>query len=268
MTSSSTSTASPPAPAAKTSGGHTTAILAVILVSYFMILLDNSIISTALPQIHAAMRFSPAGLAWMQDAYTLVFGGLLLLGARTGDLLGRRRVFVFGLTVFALASLQIGLAPAGWWLVTARGVQGIGAAIVVPSALSLLTATFAEGRARARAVALYGATAGIGASLGLVIGGALADWVSWRAGFFMNLPIGAAMIVLAPRFIPESTRSRGRFDLTGAGSATLGVGPGIRDHPFSRFRLGHRSDLDTDPDRARACPVDHSGWIGLDAGHG
>jgi EmrB/QacA subfamily drug resistance transporter len=224
MTSSSTSTANPPAPAANAGTGHTTAILAIILVSYFMILLDNSIIFTALPKIHAAMRFSPAGLAWVQDAYTLVFGGLLLLGARTGDLLGRRRVFVFGLAVFALASLLIGLAPVGWWLVRARGVQGIGAAIVAPSSLSLLTATFAEGRARARAVALYGATAGIGASLGLVIGGALANWVSWRAGFFMNVPIGAGMILLAPRFIPESTRSRGRFDLTGAASATLGVG--------------------------------------------
>jgi EmrB/QacA subfamily drug resistance transporter len=170
------------------------------------------------------VRFSPAGLAWVQDAYTLVFGGLLLLGARAGDLLGRRQVFVFGLAVFALASLLVGLAPAGWWLITARGVQGIGAAIVAPSSLSLLTATFPEGRARGKAVALYGATAGIGASLGLVIGGALADWVSWRAGFFMNVPIGAAMIALAPRFIPSSTRSRGRFDLTGAASATLGVG--------------------------------------------
>lgn len=189
-----------------------------------MILLDNSIIFTALPKIETAMRFSPAGLAWVQDAYTLVFGGLLLLGARAGDLLGRRRVFVFGLAVFAVASLLIGLAPAGWWLITARAVQGIGAAIVAPSSLSLLTATFAEGRSRGRAVALYGATAGIGASLGLVIGGALADWVSWRAGFFMNVPIGAAMILLAPRFIPESARSRGRFDLTGAGSATVGVG--------------------------------------------
>lgn len=224
MTSSSTSIARPPAPTVKTSSGCTTAILVIILVSYFMILLDNSIIFTALPKIHAAMRFSPAGLAWVQDAYTLVFGGLLLLGSRAGDLLGRRRVFVFGLAVFALASLLVGLAPAGWWLVTARGVQGIGAAIVAPSSLSLLTATFAEGHGRAKAVALYGATAGIGASLGLVIGGALADWVSWRAGFFMNVPIGAAMILLAPRFIPESTRSRGRFDLTGAGSATLGVG--------------------------------------------
>jgi EmrB/QacA subfamily drug resistance transporter len=203
---------------------RTTAILAIILASYFMILLDNSIIFTALPKIHAAMRFSPAGLAWVQDAYTLVFGGLLLLGARAGDLLGRRRVFVFGLAVFALASMLIGFSQAGWWLIAARGVQGIGAAIVAPSSLSLLTASFPEGRGRAKAVALYGATAGIGASLGLVVGGALADWVSWRAGFFINVPIGAAMIVLAPRYLPESARTRGRFDLAGAACATLGVG--------------------------------------------
>lgn len=220
----STPTAKLPANAAETGDRHTAAILAIVLVSYFMILLDNSIIFTALPKIETAMRFSPAGLAWVQDAYTLVFGGLLLLGARASDLLGRRWVFVFGLAVFALASLLIGLAPAGWWLITARGLQGIGAAIVAPASLSLLTSTFAEGHGRAKAVALYGATAGIGASLGLVIGGALADWVSWRAGFFMNVPIGAAMILLAPRFIPESIQSRGRFDLAGAGSATLGAG--------------------------------------------
>jgi len=224
VTISSASRAGLASPAAKTGVRHTTAILAIILVSYFMILLDNSIIFTALPKIHAAMRFSPAGLAWVQDAYTLVFGGLLLLGARAGDVMGRRRVFVFGLAVFALASLLVGLAPAGWWLITARGVQGIGAAIVAPSSLSLLTASFTGRRERAKAVALYGATAGIGASLGLVIGGALADWVWWRAGFFINVPVGAAMIVLAPRFLPESSRSRGRFDLAGAVSATLGVG--------------------------------------------
>lgn len=199
-------------------------ILTIILVSYFMILLDNSIIFTALPAIHTATGYSTTGLAWVQDAYTLVFGGLLLLGARGGDLLGRRRVFVFGLAVFAVASLLVGAAQSGWWLIAARALQSIGAAIVAPSALSLLTASFLEGRERAKAVALYGATAGIGASLGMVIGGALADWVSWRAGFFLNVPIGAAMIMLAPRFLPEITRSAGRFDLAGAISATLGVG--------------------------------------------
>jgi len=200
------------------------AILAIILASYFMILLDNSVIFTALPSLQADLQLGSGELSWVQDAYTLVFGGLLLLGARAGDLLGRRRVFVFGLMVFSLASLLIGLAPAGWWAITGRAVQGVGAAIVAPASLSLLTASFPEGRERSRAVALYGATAGIGASLGLVIGGALAHWVSWRAGFYVNVPIGAAMIVLAPKFLPESGRATGRFDVFGALSATLGVG--------------------------------------------
>ncbi|MGO4859062.1 MFS transporter [Arthrobacter sp. 2MCAF14] len=203
---------------------HPGAILAIILLSYFMILLDNSVIFTALPSLQADLRLSTGELTWVQDAYTLVFGGLLLLGARAGDLLGRRRVFVFGLVVFSMASLLIGVAPAGWWAITGRAVQGIGAAIVAPASLSLLTASFPEGRERTRAVALYGATAGIGASLGLVIGGALAHWTSWRAGFFVNVPIGAAMRALAPRFIPESDPSRGRFDAFGALTATLGVG--------------------------------------------
>jgi len=212
------------APNGEAASRHTTAILAIILVSYFMILLDNSIIFTALPTIHTAMHYSGTGLAWVQDAYSLAFGGLLLLGARAGDLLGRRRVFIFGVAVFALASLLVGVVPAGWWLIGARAVQGIGAAVVAPSSLSLLTVSFPPGPARTKAVALYGATAGIGVSLGLVIGGALADWVSWRAGFFLNVPIGVAMILLAPRYLPETARRPGRFDLTGAVCATLGVG--------------------------------------------
>ncbi|WP_251046894.1 MFS transporter [Arthrobacter sp. ISL-85] len=209
---------------APTTPAHPAAILAIILASYFMILLDNSVIFTALPSLQNDLQLSTGELTWVQDAYTLVFGGLLLLGARAGDLLGRRRVFVFGLVVFSLASLLIGLAPAGWWAIAGRAVQGIGAAIVAPASLSLLTASFPEGRERTRAVSLYGATAGIGASLGLVIGGALAHWISWRAGFFVNVPIGALMIALAPRFLPETGRARGRFDVLGALSATLGVG--------------------------------------------
>ncbi|MET3922207.1 MFS transporter [Arthrobacter sp. UYEF20] len=209
---------------APTTAPHPGAILAIILASYFMILLDNSVIFTALPSLQADLQLSTSELSWVQDAYTLVFGGLLLLGARAGDLLGRRRVFVFGLVVFSLASLLIGLAPAGWWAIAGRAVQGIGAAIVAPASLSLLTASFPEGRERTRAVSLYGATAGIGASLGLVIGGALAHWISWRAGFFVNIPIGAAMIALAPRFLPETGRASGRFDVAGALTATLGVG--------------------------------------------
>ena len=201
-----------------------TAILAIILVSYFMIILDNSIIFTGLPSLQSDMGLSATGLSWVQNTYTLVFGGFLLLGARLGDILGRRRVFVAGLAVFAVASLLIGAAPNDWWLIAARALQGVGAAVVAPSSLSLLTATFAAGRERTRAVAAYGAVAGIGASLGLVVGGALAEWVSWRAGFFVNVPIGAGLIVAALRVIPDSPRGSGRFDVVGALCSTLGVG--------------------------------------------
>jgi EmrB/QacA subfamily drug resistance transporter len=199
------------------------AILAIILVSYFMILLDNSVIFTGLPSIRAGLQLSPTALSWVQDAYTLVFGGLLLLGARAGDLVGRRRLFGIGLTVFGTASLLIGLAPAGWWLISARALQGVGAAIVAPTSLALITAYF-EGEARGRAVAWYGATAGIGASLGLLIGGALTTWLSWRAAFLVNVPIAIAMVVGARAVLAETPRQRGQFDVVGALCATFGMG--------------------------------------------
>jgi EmrB/QacA subfamily drug resistance transporter len=213
-----------PADSGSVGPAHPRAILAIILVSYFLILLDNSVIFTGLPSIASAMDLGAAGLSWVQDAYTLVFGGLLLLGARLGDLLGRRRVFVAGLAVFVTASFLIGVAPTGWWLIAGRALQGVGAAVVAPSALSLLTASFPEGEQRSRAVAWYAATAGIGASLGMLVGGAAAQWISWRAGFFINVPLGIAMAILAPRYLPAPRPQRGRFDLTGALAATVGVG--------------------------------------------
>lgn len=199
-------------------------ILAIVLVSYFMIVLDNSIIFTGLPQIQAGLGLSPNGLAWAQNAYTLVFGGLLLLGARMGDLLGRRRVFIVGLAVFGLASLLVGTAQSGAWIIAARALQGVGAAVVAPTSLALLTAAFPPGPERTRATAAYGTTAGLGSSLGLVVGGALASAVSWRAGFFINVPIAVAMMILAAKWLPDSAVVRGRFDLTGAIASTLGMG--------------------------------------------
>ncbi|TCO50460.1 EmrB/QacA subfamily drug resistance transporter [Kribbella antiqua] len=199
-------------------------ILAIILTSYFMILLDNSVIFTGLPSIRSELGLSATELSWVQDAYTLVFGGLLLLGARAGDLIGRRRLFVIGLAIFTTASFLVGAAPTGWWLIAARALQGIGAAVVAPTSLSLLTANFPEGRERTRAVSWYGATAGIGASLGLVVGGACAHWISWRAGFFINLPVGLALVLAARRYLGETERRTGRFDTVGALTATLGVG--------------------------------------------
>jgi EmrB/QacA subfamily drug resistance transporter len=203
--------------------GSRPAVLTIILLSYLMIVLDISIVITALPKMQLDLAFSATSLSWVQNAYTLAFGGLLLLGARAGDILGRRRMFVAGLALFTAASLVIGLAPSAAWLLGARVAQGVGAAILAPSTLAMLTASFPEGPERTRAVAYYGAVAGVGASLGLVLGGVLADWISWRVGFFINVPIGIAMIAAAPRFLPETERRSGRFDLPGALASTLGM---------------------------------------------
>jgi EmrB/QacA subfamily drug resistance transporter len=198
-------------------------VLGIILTCYLMIVLDTSVIITALPDIHSALHFSSADLSWVQNAYTLVFGGLLLLGARAGDLLGRRRMFVIGIAIFTAASLLGGLAQSSTELLAARAVQGIGAAIAAPSTLALLTITFSEGRERTRALSLYAAVAGGGGSVGLVLGGMLTDWVSWRWGLFINVPIGIALVWLAPKYLPETERHTGRFDLMGAITSTLGM---------------------------------------------
>jgi EmrB/QacA subfamily drug resistance transporter len=198
-------------------------VLAIILASYLMIVLDISIVIAALPKIHSGLGFSATGLSWVQNAYTLAFGGLLLLGARAGDILGRRRMFVTGLALFTAASLAIGLAQSPSWLIAGRAVQGVGAAVLAPSTLALLSTSFREGPERTRAVAYYGAVAGIGASVGLVLGGVLTDWISWRVGFFINVPIGIAMMLAAPRYLPETERHSGRFDLAGALSSILGM---------------------------------------------
>ncbi|HVI49801.1 MAG TPA: MFS transporter [Candidatus Sulfotelmatobacter sp.] len=200
-----------------------TAILAIVMISYLMIVLDTSVVITGLPRIKDSLGFSPANLSWVQTAYTLAFGGLLLLGARVGDLMGRRRMFIIGMVIFTTASMAIGLAQSAAWMVAARAVQGAGSAILAPSTLALLTTSFAEGRERTRAVGLYGTTAGIGASVGLVLGGILADWLSWRVGFFINLPIGLAMIWGARRYFHETERHSGQFDLLGAVASTLGM---------------------------------------------
>jgi EmrB/QacA subfamily drug resistance transporter len=153
-----------------------------------------------------------------------VFGGLLLLGARAGDLWGRRRTFAAGVGVFTLASLAGGLAQSPEMLLAARAIQGAGAAVAAPAALTLLTITFAEGRERVRAISWFAAVSTAGGSVGLVLGGLLTAAISWRAGLLMNLPVGIALITLAPRFLPETARVTGRFDFTGAVTSTLGVG--------------------------------------------
>lgn len=224
------------------------AVLAIIMASYLMIVIDISIVITGLPKIKDALGFSPASLSWVQNAYTLAFGGLLLLGARAGDLLGRRRMFIWGLGLFTCASLLIGLAPSPGWLLAFRAIQGAGAAILAPSTLALLAMYFPEGPERTRALSYYSAAAGIGATLGLVLGGLFADLLSWRAGFFINLPIGIGLMVAAHRLIAETPRHVGHFDAAGAVSSTLGMSSlvfGIVHaaeegwaHPLSAWAIG------------------------------
>jgi EmrB/QacA subfamily drug resistance transporter len=198
-------------------------VLAVILATYLMVVLDVSVVITALPSIQDGLGFSSAGLSWVQSAYALTFGGLLLLGARAGDILGRRRTFVAGVAVFTFASFLGGLAQSPEWLLAARALQGVGAAIAAPSTLALLTTTFAEGPERTRALAAYSAVAGGGGSVGLVLGGLLTDLLSWRWGLWINVPVGLTLMWVAPRVLPETERRPGHFDLPGAAASTAGM---------------------------------------------
>jgi EmrB/QacA subfamily drug resistance transporter len=202
---------------------HPTLVLGVILATYLMIVLDASVVITALPTIGERLDFSPAALSWVQSAYALTFGGLLLLGARMGDIFGRRRTFVAGVAVFTVASMLGGLAENQAWLLAARALQGVGAAVAAPSTLALLTTSFREGPERTRALAAYSAVAGGGGSVGLVLGGLLTDLISWRWGLWINVPVGVALVWLAPRVLPETERRAGRFDLPGAAASTAGM---------------------------------------------
>jgi EmrB/QacA subfamily drug resistance transporter len=207
--------------------GNPKLVLAIILTVQLMIVLDASIVITALPEIHTDLGFSPTGLSWVQNAYILTFGGLLLLGARAGDLLGRRRVFIAGLTLFVGASFLGGLAQSEAWLLGARALQGVGAAIAAPSTLALLTTTFAEGGERTRAISMYSSASAAGASIGVLLGGLLTDLLSWRWGLFINVPIGAVMVALAPIHLPDTEPRHGHFDLAGAATSVLGMSAAV-----------------------------------------
>jgi EmrB/QacA subfamily drug resistance transporter len=221
MASTTTSAATPPdAPPA--AHRHLGLALAVISAAQLMVVLDGTIVNIALPHIQTALSFTPENLSWVVNAYTLAFGGLLLLGGRAGDLLGRRKVFVVGVGVFALASLLGGLAQTEGQLLWARVLQGLGAAIASPTALSLVTTTFPAGPARNRAFAVYAAMSGAGAAIGLLLGGVLTE-VSWRWTFLVNVPIGILVIAAAPRVLAESAREKGSFDVPGAVTATVGL---------------------------------------------
>jgi EmrB/QacA subfamily drug resistance transporter len=188
-----------------------------------MMMLDATIVNIALPDIQGALSFSAADLSWVVSAYTLTFGGLLLLGARAGDILGRRRIFISGIALFTLASLLGGLANSPATLLAARSVQGIGAALATPSALALLMTAFPGGRERLRALGLYTAVSIGGSAFGLIAGGVLVEWANWRWVFFVNVPIGIALVALAREVLPETAKQPGRFDLTGALTSTIGM---------------------------------------------
>src|SRR5580693_2719705 len=197
--------------------------LAVIATAQLMVVLDATIVNVALPHIQTALHFSGTNLEWVVNAYALAFGGLLLLGGRSGDLLGRRRVFIAGILVFSLASLLGGFATDQAWLLTARAVQGVGAAFAAPTALSLIAVTFPEGPPRNRAMGVYAGMSIAGGAVGLLASGVLLTYLDWRWVFFVNVPIGLAVALLAPRVLGESERRRGQFDLPGAVTGSLGL---------------------------------------------
>ena len=202
--------------------GRAAAAIATVLVAQLMLILDATVVNVGLPRIDADLSFGPAGLSWVLNAYMLAFGGLLLLGGRLGDVLGRRRMFQLGLTLFTLASVAGGLAQTPTWLVTARALQGVGAALAAPSVLALLTTSAPDEAARHRALALFGAVTSGGLSLGLLLGGALTDVGSWRWTLFINVPIGIAVVLLTRVTVQETPRRPGRFDVVGALTATFG----------------------------------------------
>ncbi|MGP3633277.1 MFS transporter [Streptomyces sp. 24-1644] len=197
--------------------------LLVIASCQLMVVLDITIVNIALPHIQTSLGFSTESLSWVINAYTLTFGGLLLLGGRLGDILGRRRVFMFGILLFVFASLLGGLSQESWQLLAARALQGVGGAIASPTALALITTTFREGPERNRAFGVFAAVSAGGSAIGLLAGGLLVEWLDWRWILFVNVPIGLLIVLATPRYIRESERHPGHFDILGALTSTVGM---------------------------------------------
>lgn len=202
--------------------GNAIALLVIASVQ-LMVVLDITIVNIALPHIQRGLDFSTESLSWVVSAYTLTFGGLLLLGGRSGDILGRRRMFIIGVLLFAFASLLGGVAQTSGELLAARALQGVGGAIASPTALALITTTFTEGPERNRAFGVFAAVSAGGGAIGLLLGGILVEWLDWRWIFFVNVPIGALIVLVTPRWIRESERHPGNFDFLGALLSTLGM---------------------------------------------
>src|ERR1700731_5378578 len=187
---------------------HKWQALILVCLAYFMTTLDVSIVTVALPSITRSLHFSPTDLQWVLTAYAVTFGGLLLLGGRAGDLFGRRLMLMSGLAIFVVASLACGLANGSAMLITARAVQGVGAALISPATLAIITTTFDEGAERNRALGVWGAMGGAGAAAGVLFGGLLTKYAGWEWIFFVNVPVGAIAFLLAPRFVRESRSDR------------------------------------------------------------
>jgi EmrB/QacA subfamily drug resistance transporter len=200
-------------------------ILPLLVTAQFMVVLDVAVVNVALPSIQADLGFSDAGLQWVVSAYAIVFGGALLLGGRLADLIGRRRLFVAGISLFATSSLLCGIAWSAGSLIAFRALQGLGGALLAPAALSLLMTSFAEGRERNRALGIYGAASGSGAAVGVLLGGVLTSYLSWSWIFFVNVPVGVAAALLAPVLLRESRAELGHrhVDLAGAATVTGGL---------------------------------------------
>src|SRR5580658_5631206 len=202
-------------------------ILVIACVAQFMVVLDISIVNIALPSIGRDLHYSPTGLQWVVNAYVLTFAGFLLLGGRAADLFGRRRVYLFGLGLFTVASLVGGVAQNSEWLTTARAIQGIGGAFLSPATLTIIVTTFSGAR-MAKALGMWSAVAGAGGAAGSILGGVLTAEISWRWILFVNIPIGTAAIVAALVYLTEATREQGaqapRLDIAGAITLTAGLG--------------------------------------------
>jgi EmrB/QacA subfamily drug resistance transporter len=214
-----------PAPEPKTHEVNPWLVLVLVCLGQFMVILDATIVNVALPSIQQDLQFSAADLQWVINSYTLVFGGFLLLGGRAADLIGRRTLFVAGVIVFSAASLLNGLSNSAEMLVAARGLQGLGGALVSPAALSIITTTFEEGPDRTKAMGVWGAIAAGGGAFGLLLGGILTEALSWEWIFFVNVPVGIIAAVLAWRYVPESRAEKrpDSFDFAGAVTVTAGL---------------------------------------------
>jgi EmrB/QacA subfamily drug resistance transporter len=207
------------------SGYNRWLVLVIVCLAQFMVILDATIVNVALPSIQHGLHFSNQDLQWVINAYTLMFGGFLLMGGRAADLFGRRRLFIAGVSLFSIASLINGLASSSEMLIIGRGLQGLGGALVSPAALSIITTTFAEGPDRTKALGVWSAIAAGGAAIGLIMGGVLTDALSWQWCFFVNVPVGLAAVLLALRKVPESLAEKrpDTVDLAGAASVTGGL---------------------------------------------